>query len=180
MTKLNKAILDTSALISLYELNLLSYLNLLYKEVLIPNAVEKEFLENPKIKEERTTRFNYFIQNINTHSVWLKQCNEYGDDLISIYMTFQKMDKGEAETLAQNQSLESKYEVIIDEKFAKKFAKNNNMVVHGTLYLIATLDVKFKVCDYFSYAEKMMSETRTHVNQKIINLVYKKVQEEFL
>jgi len=47
-----KAILDTSALISLYELDLLAYLNLMYVEVLIPDAVEHEFLENSRIDQE--------------------------------------------------------------------------------------------------------------------------------
>jgi len=88
------------------------------------------------------------------------------------------MDKGEAETLAQNQSLENLYEVIIDEKFAKKFARQENMEVHGTLYLIAVLDIRFSVCGYFEYTQKMMNETTTHISEKIINVVCEAVEKE--
>jgi len=179
MNTLPKAILDTSALISLYELDLLSYLNLMYEEVLIPDAVEYEFLENPRIdEEEKTKRFNYFLENLGIHATWLKQCKDYDTALIDLYLTIENMDKGEAETLAQNQSLENLYEVIIDEKFAKKFARQENMEVHGTLYLIAVLDIRLGVCDYFEYTQKMMNETTTHISEKVINMVYEAVEKE--
>jgi len=176
-----RAILDTSALISLYELDLMQYLNLMYVDVLIPDAVEKEFLDNPRItEEEKTKRLEYFFRITTEYSSWLQQCKEYEDTLIQLYLAMDGMDQGEAETLAQNQSLDSLFEVIIDERTARKMARSASMQVHGTLYLIAKLHIQFQVCDYWEYTRKMKEETTTHVTDKIIELVFSEVEWELL
>jgi predicted nucleic acid-binding protein len=146
----------------------------MYDEVLIPAAVEKEFLQNSKkTSYELTQRFEFLMNQLNINDSWLKRCNEYEEGLIKIYQSFDsQMGEGEAETMAQNQTLDSNYEVIIDERFATTFARNRNMTVHGTLYLIAVLGLKFSVCNYFEYTLKMLNETSTHISEKVIKMVF--------
>ncbi|MDX1939377.1 MAG: hypothetical protein SFU99_02430 [Saprospiraceae bacterium] len=171
-----KAILDTSALRSLYYLELLPYLNLLYTEIRIPRAVEKEFLVKPSSESERTSRFiflsNFYLEN----SSWFIPCNEYGSDLVEIYLAKAGMHEGEAEVLAQNQFFDNLYEVILDERIARKFASSENMSIHGTLYLLAFLDIKFRVCNYFTSVDLLMSKRRTFLNVAIIRKAYEDVK----
>ncbi|MBI5913964.1 MAG: hypothetical protein HY842_01190 [Bacteroidetes bacterium] len=172
MTTIPKAVLDTSALICLYFLDLLEYLKLLYSEIRIPREVEREFLEKHVSEEERSRRYTFLTGFYDKNLSWFLPCIEYGDDLVKIYLDLEGMDKGEAEALAQNQYYENTYEVLVDEKIARIFAQSQSMKVHGTLSLLADMDIKFGVCDYFSAVERLQKENNTFFSRKIIQSAY--------
>lgn len=179
MSGIPKAILDTSALISLYNLDFLNDLRLVYAEVRIPREVQREFLD--KISEiEKSKRFDFILNFYKENESWFLPCSEYGEDLISIYLTEEGMDRGESEVLAQNQALDSLYQVIIDEKIAKQIAKNKSFKVHGVLSIIAELCIRFQRKDYFECTEYLIEKQNFNISQKIIKLVYEqKIKEIF-
>jgi predicted nucleic acid-binding protein len=166
------AIIDTSVLITLYYLNLLDYLKLFYLEVRVPREVEREFLENPKDELERSKRFDFLLKFYDTNKSWFIPCNEYGSDIISLYLTEKNLDKGEAEVFAQNQALGSIHELLLDENKGRKVAKNEDVKHHGVLYILARLELRFGVCSYFESIKKLQSLNVGRFSKKIIKLVY--------
>ena len=177
MKQLRKAILDTSPLICLYNLNILSNLNLIYEEVRIPRAVQEEFFE--KVSEnEKTKRFQFLSNFYAQNNSWFIPCNEYGEDLVQIYLADKKMDRGESEALAQNQFYDSLFELILDEKVAREIAKNNSFEFHGVLYILAILSIKFGIIDYRKATTYLKNEQNFRLNEKIIEKAYQDVYSE--
>lgn len=166
------AIIDTSVLITLYSLNLLDYLKLFYLEVRVPREVEREFLENPKDELERSFRFDFLAKFYDTNNSWFIQCNEYGSDIVTLYLTEKKLDKGEAEVFAQNQALGSVHELLLDENAGRKVANNEDLKHHGVLYILARLELHFGVCSYFDSIKKLQTLNVGRFSERIIKLVY--------
>lgn len=175
---INKAILDTSPLICLYQLNLLEYLNLFYNSVMIPREVEREFLYNIPDIEEQNRRYVFLEEFYYKHEIWFIRCNLYSEDLINLYKTQDGIDAGEAEVFAQNQHLGSDHILLIDEINGRKLANKNNNAVSGVLYIIATLDIRFKICDYFKSTNILRNQFGFRISDRIINEVYQKVRKE--
>lgn len=175
MNKYDGCILDTSVLISLYTLDLVDKLYLLFNEVRIPVAVEREFLN--RVDEERDTRFKFINEMYDKNQIWFKKCNEYGSDLVEIFLS-SKLDEGEAEVLAQNQALQGSYITLIDERRARNVAKHkSNFRVHGTLYILANLDIKLQACDYYKCVEYLRKKIKMRFKDKLVDEVYKSVRE---
>ncbi|MEM8893056.1 MAG: hypothetical protein AAGC88_00680 [Bacteroidota bacterium] len=149
-------------------------MNLLYSEVRIPKAVQDEFLTDLKSEQQKTERFTFITNFFSKHSSWFIPCNEYGEDLVLIWLTA-NMHRGEAEVFAQNQYLESTYELIIDEGYARKIARKENFKLHGVLYLIAVLDKKYGFCNYFKSVAHLKYNEGTHFKDAHINMVYENV-----
>lgn len=134
------AIIDTSALITLYMIDKVKNLNTLFSEVYIPLMVEKEFL-----KDDSNNRLD-FLLNFYEENYWFKKCQIYQNDIIAILLTNKKMDDGEREAIAQYKRIEidlaieeGRMSCIIDEKVARKVAQHMEVKVIGTLYLLARL-----------------------------------------
>lgn len=163
-----KAILDTSALLCLHHLNLLSNLNLLFSEVRIPRAVEKEFLTNHPHPDERSRRLAFLLNFYELHRSWFVPCDEYGSDLVALYMSEPKMNEGEAEAMAQNQFFDSTYVLVLDETTARKLADRRGMKRGGTLRLLAALSLRFHCCDYFVAVESLKRELNTRFGEDVI------------
>ncbi len=170
------AILDTSVLIVLYHLNLLEYLKFFYNTIRIPREVEKEFLTKNKSHKERSNRFLFLSNFYKENKSWFIPCNEYNSDDVRIYSTQKGIDAGEAEVFAQNQALGNNHEILLDERQARKLAKSKNIQHHGVLYILAILDIKFKICDYYKVVEKVKIEMKTHFSDDIVNKVYDNVK----
>jgi len=170
------AILDTSVLIVLYHLNLLEYLKFFYNKIRIPREVEKEFLTKHKSQKECSNRFLFLSNFYKKNKAWFIPCNEYNSDDIRIYSTQKGIDLGEAEVFAQNQALGSNHEILLDERQARRLARSNKIQHHGVLYILASLDVKFKVCDYYEVVERVKVEMKTHFSDDIVNKVYDSVK----
>lgn len=141
------AIVDTSVLLSLTELDLLQYLKLFYQEVRVPRQVEREFIEIAKATKNK--RYAFLMSFYESNRSWFIPCNEYESALVELYLTNKKLDRGEAEVLAQNQALGSVHELLLDEKEGRKAAQKDKAQYHGVLYILARLDLNFKICNYF-------------------------------
>jgi len=176
--KFRSSIIDTSVLLTLYYLDLLSYLNLIYFEVRVPREVEREFLQNNKDEKENSLRFDYLINFYKSNSSWFLPCNEYGSDLVSIYLADKRLDRGEAEVFAQNQSLGLVHELLLDENEGRRVAKNQNIKHHGVLYILAKFDVLFSVCDYFKSVEYLKDINVGRFSPVIVNQVYQNIKQE--
>lgn len=165
-------ILDTSVLIVLYHFDLLKYLNLFYSTARVPREVEREFLRNHPDGKERTKRYNFLADFYMQNASWFIPCNEYGSDIVELYLTEKGIDKGEAEAFAQNQALGSVSEILLDERNARKLAKNKKIKHHGVLYILANLEVKFQLCNYLETVKIASEELGTFFSEKIIKEVY--------
>ncbi|MDX2284241.1 MAG: hypothetical protein NW241_08765 [Bacteroidia bacterium] len=174
---LPRAILDTSALLCLYHLRLLHLLNLIFDEVRIPSEVQREFLEQHPDPDERTSRFRFLTQFFEAHDSWFLICNEYGSDLVTIYLAVPGMDRGEAEALAQNQYFDSLYQVILDERTARRVAESRGMARTGTLAILAYLDLALGACDYLACVHRLRSELNTRFSDQIIGAVYEQMRQ---
>ena len=175
MRNKNKAILDTSVLLSLYVTELLPYLNLIYKEVLIPEAVEKEF-----ISRNKNERFKFLFQFYRDQSTWFKKCPNIDISLVRLLQTNRSIGAGEIEAIAQNLTLESEYEVLLDDLKARKISREFNLIHHGTLYLIGMLDIGLKICNYRSVIEQLKQELNFRASEKIIKKVYDDIANELM
>lgn len=166
--------MDTSVLICLHHLNLLQYLNLIFNKVFVPRAVEKEFLTKHRDKNINSIRFSFLENFYAKHFVWFIKCQAYNSDIIQIYKTEKKLDDGEIEVFAQNQEMFNKNTLLLDEKEGRKIAEKNNLAKNGVLYILAILDVKYKLINYFDSVEILREECGSrlgvHITQKVYDL----------
>ncbi|MFN8340639.1 MAG: hypothetical protein U0V64_03140 [Cyclobacteriaceae bacterium] len=133
-------VIDTSALITFYELKKISLLNQLFNEVYVPVTVEEQFL-----KEEADEKLE-FILSIGEENSWIKKCQSYREDIIDILKTDNRIDPGEREAIAQFQKLKEDLKIekgrivcVIDEKNGRKVAESMDVELTGTLFLLARL-----------------------------------------
>jgi predicted nucleic acid-binding protein len=169
-------IIDTSALITLYRIDKVKYLHQFFDEVYLPLMVEREFLQ-----DETDERLN-FLLNFYAENYWFKKCQSYHRDIMEILSTYKKIDDGEREAIAQYKRLEvdlaievGKITCIIDEKAARNVAKNMDVKINGTLYLLAKLHFEGYL-DYFSVTYQLKTERR--YTDAVILSAFKKVKEE--
>lgn len=172
------AIIDTSVLISLYQLDLLSYLNLFYKIIRVPRAVEEEFLTKHPDEIEKSRRFDFLLSFYEINSSWFVRCNEYSSDLISIYLTDKKLDIGEAEVFAQNQAFSNTHEVLLDERKGRIVAAEEQNELHGVLFFIANLELRYNACDYYQCINILKERFRSRFSDSIVDEVYKVEKEK--
>lgn len=170
--RFKEAIIDTSVLISLYQLNLLDKLILFYNKVRIPRAVEFEFLNKHKCQKECFNRA-IFLTEFYTQNQWLIPCNDYSSDIVSIYLTDKELDEGEAEVLAQNQAYSSSHELLLDERKARSIANDEKIKLHGVLFFLAKLDLKYKACNYFDSVNVLINKYGSRFSNKIVSEVYR-------
>ncbi len=169
-------IIDASVLICLDKLNLLDKLILFFDEVRVPRKVEQEFLNLPD-NIERNKKYNnleIFYKNNN----WFIRCQEYTDELITIYKNEKGMNDGEAEVFAQCQWLGNIHTLLIDEKIARNIADKFSYQKEGVLSIIAKMDIYFNLCNYKKSVEFLQIENKTFFSEKIINKVYNKILAE--
>jgi len=175
------AILDTSALMSLFALDLLPHLNLFYQEVLVPRKVEEEFLTRyPDSNISESERYNFLEKHYTEHSSWFKRCVEYGSDLIAIYSTLKGLDDGESEVFAQNQSLENLCCLILDDQKARRFAEQQNYTKCGFLSILAKMDIVFNCCKYIQALEQLKTKRNFYIKEKLAKQIYEDVKKSLL
>ncbi|MEM9985128.1 MAG: hypothetical protein AAF804_08535, partial [Bacteroidota bacterium] len=142
----------------------------MYDEVRLPAEVRAEFLRKPPSEEEKSRRFNFLELFLLENESWFVFCDEYGQDLVDLWITVEGLDKGEAEALAQNQFYDNLYQVIIDETDARKKAKSQNIEIRGTLTILAILDQRFSLCDYFESVKRLKAEINSRFGANIIKV----------
>jgi predicted nucleic acid-binding protein len=184
MTGLNEAVLDNTAFRCLYELSLLKHLNLIYHTVWIPRQVEKEFLSIADISKQ-TARFNFLLHFYAVHYSWFKPCYVYNEDDIQLFLADfpehdKKLHRGEVEAIVQSIRLPgTNIDLIIDELQARKFVRQQQMPVHGTLYLLAKMDICWGVCDYHRSVMQLIDGGQRYTIS-IAEKVYNMIKEELL
>jgi len=168
-------VIDTSALITLYHLNAIKFLNQIFNEVYIPITVEAQFLS-----VDADHRLN-FLLNFYEENKWFKKCQTYHADLIAILATNKKIDEGEREAIAQYKQIqqdlgieEGKITCILDEKIARGVAANMNIKLNGTLYLLARLHL----IGYFNYAEVEKIRIERRYSRRLIDAAMDKAKQE--
>lgn len=168
------AIIDTSVLLCLFRLNILDKLNLLFSEIRVPRKVEAEFLYRPD-PEETSERYKFISSFYESHSGWFIQCNEYDSGVVKLYMSIERLDAGESEVFAQNQYLDNSNILLFDEKKARKVAGNKNLSVHGVLFILASLDIKYQLCNYRESIKILHSHKLAMCSEKTMQDAYDKV-----
>lgn len=172
------AIIDTSVLLTLYELGFIENLNLFFTEVRIPREVESEFFKSNAVSSSQDDKLKWLTEIYKKHKTWFKACNEYSDDLVKLYLTEPKIDKGEAEAFAQHQALGSVHTVLIDEKEGRKLAQRKKIQHNGVLSLIARLDLQLQICDYRTTVALLMELGIGRYTPEIVDRVYQTIKEE--
>ena len=171
-----KAIIDNSVLRGLYYLDLLDHLKEMYSEVLLPKQVEEEFLGISNTLEQ-TKRFIFLQSFISRNSSWFRQCNEYEDDLVRIFIgDNQKLDDGEAGVIIQNQVLGSEYTLLLDERHARNYAKNKSLKIHGVLHFLVALEKVFKKCEYFKSVKILKENHNSRFDDNLVLKIYEGFQ----
>lgn len=110
---------DTSPLVVLFKVGLLFILKELHKEVLVPEAVERELRRKP----EGAVIFS--------DNLWIKATEVKNTELVKALMLV--VDEGEAEAIAL--ALHSDDWILIDEKRGRNAAKELGLEIRGTLGL---------------------------------------------
>lgn len=117
-------ILNNTPLVALWSLGRLTLLHDLYGDVLIPQAVYKEFLAT-----ERSVR-----QTALDESPWIKITPVSNPRQVLVYVG---LDRGEAEVLALANERAARL-VIIDEHKGRRYAKRLGLPLTGTVEVLLT------------------------------------------
>ncbi len=110
---------NTSPLVGLWGLNLLSLLRDLYTEVWIPREVEKEFLGTEQI----------IRREVLNNASWIKTIDLTDPKRVSVY---DRLDLGEAAVLALADEHDARF-VIIDEQKARQEAQRIGLPSKGVV-----------------------------------------------
>lgn len=113
---------NSSPLIILFKCNYLHLLQQFFGQVLIPEAVEKEVIQDSKDPEQRDAILG--CDYIRVHPI------EKND-----FSYYHKIDAGEQEALSLAASLQANF-LLLDDKRAQKVAKKNGITFIATLALL--------------------------------------------
>ncbi len=112
-------VLNNTPLVALWALGRLDLLRDLFQEVLIPTAVEAEFLATQTVSRQAALASAPWVR-----SVALKSPRRA--------LAYAGLDQGEAEVLALAEELEARL-TIIDERKARRYAERMGLTLTGTL-----------------------------------------------
>ncbi len=175
---LPNAIIDTSVLIALHHLGIWKCLNLLYNKIHIPRAVEQEFLRPKNLDLSKQSEYYKFIEQL-YELPWVQACSDYDSSIVDLYATKPGIHKGESEAFAQWQALGNMPEVLVDDKKARNLAHIEKIKHHGTLYLLAQMDIRLKCVNYYKATDKLRNELKFRITDKTIHKVYNKVKSYY-
>lgn len=171
------AIIDNSALRNLYLLGQVPMLHLIYDRVLIPKAVEKEFLSISD-NAQKTERFDFLMNFYQDNFSWFMPCNDYDQSIMAILQQIGNMGAGESEVISQNKYLGDIHHVIIDERIARSHAKQQSQSVCGVLSILARLDLQFSTINYYQAVQFLQQNYQARYSPKIITEAYQKIKNE--
>jgi predicted nucleic acid-binding protein len=117
---------DTTPVISLLKLGRLDLLQTLYNEVVIPEAVYHELVDNPAFPEESAAvRCCPFLRRESVRNAFA----------VRVLETEMALDRGESEALVLCDDLQADL-LLVDERKARSVAKQLGMQIVGTLGLL--------------------------------------------
>jgi predicted nucleic acid-binding protein len=170
------SIIDTSALITFYQLGIVRHFNNLFNEVYVPITVEGQFLKKD------TDNKLAFLLPFYDENTWFKKCQTYESGVMNILATNRKIDEGEREAIAQYKQLQQDLEreegtivCVLDEKDGRKVARNMDIRVNGTLYLLARLSF-MDLIDYHNTVDTVKVSRR--FSEKAILDAYAKAKSD--
>jgi len=176
---LPEAIVDTSVLIAMHHLGVWNCLNLLYTKVYVPRAVEREFLARKDMDEPMLSKHHKFLEHIYSLP-WVEACSDYDSVIVGMYNMEKGIHLGESEAFAQWQALGNIPEVLVDDRKARSLARIEKIEHHGTMYLLALLEIRLKCIRYYQAAEKLRKELKFRINDKTVEEVYRNVKNRLL
>lgn len=156
-------VLDNTALRSFYQLKLLDKLILLFEAVYVPKRVEQEFL-GVASPTEKNKRFDFLITFYAKNKSWFYKCNVYnGSDVLLFKAVLpvdqKKLHDGEIEAAVQRNKLKGLNRWILTDDFnARTIFADSGINVVGTLRVLAELDIRFKLIDYYEVVSILKSE----------------------
>ncbi len=153
---------DNSPLVGLLEINLLSLLRDLYTEVLIPRAVESEFLQwSPIARREALD-----------NAPWIRVVDLQDPQKISDYGN---LGLGEAEALALADENKARL-VLIDEEEGRKIAEERGFAVKGTVGILLEAKEK-RLIDKVEPHLIALKKSGMHISDSLIRLALEMASE---
>jgi predicted nucleic acid-binding protein len=164
------AVADTSVLIALHHLDLLSQLSVLFHRVLIPAEVRTEFLSKDT-KGLRGTALSTLISG----AVFFP-CDDYDTAQVQIFL-LSKLDPGEAEVLSQAKNAEADV-ILIDEKKGRKIAALEHREVRGTIGILARMHY-LGIADIWTSVERLEKEIQFRLKKEDVVVALKEARGDF-
>ncbi len=159
-----KAVVNSSPLIFLAKINRLDLLNKLFDEVIIPKAVYEEAVLNGK--RDKTE----IIKNLN----WIKVEEVKNRRLINFLMNF--IDYGESEVIAY--AVENNIDlVVLDDKDARKIAREFDLKVIGTLGILIISKKKGYINELKPIIENLVGNN-FRISEKLLRRILEEVNEK--
>ncbi|MFI5251447.1 MAG: hypothetical protein ACHQQQ_03350 [Bacteroidota bacterium] len=159
------AVADTSVIVALHYLRLLTKLSLFYREVLIPTQVRNEFIAKDE-KGNLVIALNQLIAGS-----LFSPCDDYDSTQVAIYLTT-KLHKGESEALSQMDYRNADV-LLIDERRARKIARREMRTVRGTADILAELD-KMGYVNYQKSIDLLRDGIHFRISDTIAEEIYRK------
>jgi len=151
------AVIDSSSLIYLAHLELVSKISLYFDRVYIPRSVRSEV--------NRKSRFRYKLRKLYKIDAFCK-CNA-ADEANIQQLLLSKLHHGEAEALVQAQEQGATF-FIGDEKRARKVAENMGLKPVGVLRIIARLHIEGFADDPNSLVRKLRKDLNYRVTDELV------------
>lgn len=155
------AVADTSVLIALHHLDLLTPLRLFYDRVLVPAAVRGEFLQ----WEERMRPGGGAALTVLISEPPFEPCDDY--DTIELQLLLVELDPGESEALAQLKRHGAGH-ILMDERAGRGFAERVGYTAVGTVRLIVNLHLQGFVSDPQAAVRRLRKEIKFKANDALV------------
>jgi len=143
-------IVDTSVLIALEKIDLLQIICKIYKEIILPEAVVREF------------------GNVNFECYSLKKVESR---LINVLMQDLNLGKGESEVIAL--AYETNFKVLIDDLKARKVAENLGLSISGSIGVLLKAE-KLGIIDSALKKTQELKEMGFYVSNELLSEIAKR------
>jgi hypothetical protein len=143
-------IVDTSVLIALEKIDLLQILCKIYKEIILPEAVVREF------------------GNVNFECYSVKKVESR---LINVLMQDLNFGKGESEVIAL--AYETNFKVLIDDLKARKVAENLGLSISGSIGVLLKAE-KLGIIDSALKKTQELKEMGFYVSNELLSEIAKR------
>jgi hypothetical protein len=143
-------IVDTSVLIALEKIDLLQILCKIYKKIILPEAVVREF------------------GNVNFECYSLKKVESR---LINVLMQDLNLGKGESEVIAL--AYETNFKVLIDDLKARKVAENLGLSISGSIGVLLKAE-KLGIIDSALKKTQELKEMGFYVSNELLSEIAKR------
>lgn len=136
------AVIDNDTLINLTKLkhhNIFNSIRFLFSQIHIPQEVRKEY----ELQVEREPDRVWILERLRPNEGFYSFCTRYDSMTLTLLKGKKYIDKGEAETVAQQKEVNAHYILSDDIKFQKAIRSIDSRIkIFTTLHIIAMLDIR--------------------------------------